>query len=147
MRAIEIRLAVIPRAQGGCNRNGGKIVADEIHRLRPRPRPAQLQATREPAIHLYLHRVVIRAAGELVVLNGRPITRIRNEENIRQRPASRRILARGQKPFPIGQSVQIALLQQVTPESPDVGYIEHRLEAKLSLDGEAVVVDSRYPAD
>jgi hypothetical protein len=98
-------------------------------------------------IQLHLHRVVIRTAGEFVVLDGGAVAPIWNEEDVGERTARGWIEARGLEAFAIRQCVEVALLQEVTAERADIGDVEHGFEAEFALDGEAVVIDGGNFAD
>ena len=112
MGAVEVRLAIIPDADRHDACHGREIVAGEIHGFRPRPGASELQAPGEPAIHLNLHRMVVRTAGKFIQRDA-GVTGVRRQERVGQRPSRGRILTGREESRAIRQGVEVARLEQV----------------------------------
>src|SRR5262249_51140306 len=74
------------------------------------------------------------------------VSDVRSEGIILQRTSRGEVLILRQKARAIRNGVQIAPLEQVPAQRPDVGHVHYRLQADVPLHAERVVIDIRYVA-
>jgi hypothetical protein len=100
---------------------------------------SKLQTLREAAVGGYLQRVVTRIAVE-DLLRDVAVAWKRPEVIVVERSVGLWILVLWQELCTEWHRVELTILTQVAPETSDVGNIQHRSPANLSLDSEVGVI-------